>query len=305
MPPKNQSISARKDISKALLKILLENDLNTLTAKEARELLSKELNEEFTTPEDQKEIRKSIRKTIVSNAKKFSQYTGTPKKQINRKKLQLSEAMATVCGTDKADRCEVVRLIWEYIKSNNLQNPENGREINCDENLKRVFNNQETVTAFSLNRYISAHLSPLDDEPTESKTSTVNSEPSSPKPDKMDIDSSNDQEDLPKKPAPKKTPQKPAPKKDPPSKVVVKKETPKKDPPKKETPKKDPPIKDSPKKVVVKKESTPKQTSSASGNRSPVTSPRPESSSNVPQSATVVMDTEEDDEEEDFQQSRQ
>ena len=54
-------------------------------------------------------------------------------------------------------RTEAVSKIWEYIKKNNLQNPENKREIIADDKLKPVFGKPK-VTMFEMNKYLSAHL---------------------------------------------------------------------------------------------------------------------------------------------------
>ena len=43
--------------------------------------------------------------------------------------LRPSEALAAVVGPGPLPRTEAVSKVWEYIKSNNLQNPENRREI--------------------------------------------------------------------------------------------------------------------------------------------------------------------------------
>ena len=51
--------------------------------------------------------------------------------------LQPSEALAAVVGPGPLPRGEVVSKVWEYIKSNNLQNPENRREILADDKLGR------------------------------------------------------------------------------------------------------------------------------------------------------------------------
>jgi len=40
----------------------------------------------------------------------------------------------------------------------NEQNPEDRREILCDQKLKYVMGGQEKVTMFSMNKYISPHL---------------------------------------------------------------------------------------------------------------------------------------------------
>ena len=64
----------------------------------------------------------------------------TEKKQtaFNRA-LTPSPALAAVIGATPQPRTEVVKLMWEYIKANNLQNPQNKREIIADAKLKPIF----------------------------------------------------------------------------------------------------------------------------------------------------------------------
>jgi chromatin remodeling complex protein RSC6 len=50
-----------------------------------------------------------------------------------------------------------VSKVWEYIKSRNLQNPENRREILADDKLKSVFG-KDKVTMFEMNKHLSRHL---------------------------------------------------------------------------------------------------------------------------------------------------
>jgi chromatin remodeling complex protein RSC6 len=51
----------------------------------------------------------------------------------------------------------VVSKIWEYIRSHNLQNPEDRREILADDQLRRVFG-KDKVTMFEMNKHLAAHL---------------------------------------------------------------------------------------------------------------------------------------------------
>ncbi len=71
--------------------------------------------------------------------------------------VQPSPELGAVVGNDRLPRSEVISKVWEYIKSKNLQNPENKREILADDNLKRVFG-KDKVTMFEMNKYISAHV---------------------------------------------------------------------------------------------------------------------------------------------------
>ena len=71
--------------------------------------------------------------------------------------LQPSEALAAVVGPEPLPRGEVVSKVWEYIKSHNLQNPENRREILADDKLKSVFG-KDKVTMFEMNKHLARHL---------------------------------------------------------------------------------------------------------------------------------------------------
>jgi len=74
-----------------------------------------------------------------------------------QKPLQLSEELAAVIGSGPLPRSQVVSKIWEYIRSHNLQNPENRREIVADDQLRRVFG-KDKVTMFEMNKCLAAHL---------------------------------------------------------------------------------------------------------------------------------------------------
>src|SRR5205823_14027453 len=65
--------------------------------------------------------------------------TKTPEKKASaaktnalQKLLQPSEELAAVVGADPLPRGQVVSKMWEYIRSHDLQNPENRREILAD-----------------------------------------------------------------------------------------------------------------------------------------------------------------------------
>jgi hypothetical protein len=50
----------------------------------------------------------------------------------------------------------VVSKIWEYIRSHNLQNPENRREILADDKLTKIFGTDK-VTMFEMNKHLTRH----------------------------------------------------------------------------------------------------------------------------------------------------
>jgi upstream activation factor subunit UAF30 len=72
-------------------------------------------------------------------------------------------AAAAVRGAGRSGRLRTAApgrgggKVWEYIKSNNLQNPENRREILADDKLKEVFG-KDKVTMFEMNKHLARHL---------------------------------------------------------------------------------------------------------------------------------------------------
>jgi upstream activation factor subunit UAF30 len=73
------------------------------------------------------------------------------------KPLQPSKELAAVVGSSPLPRPEVVSKVWDYIKKNNLQNPQNKREIMADDKLEKVFG-KKSVTMFEMNKHLAAHL---------------------------------------------------------------------------------------------------------------------------------------------------
>lgn len=70
--------------------------------------------------------------------------------------VTLAPQLSKFLGEKELPRTEVTKLMWNYIKGNNLQNPENRREIVCDKKLKELFN----VDSFSMFQ-LASHLKPM------------------------------------------------------------------------------------------------------------------------------------------------
>lgn len=75
------------------------------------------------------------------------------------KPLNVSEDLAAVVGKGPMPRSEVVKKLWVYIKGKDLQDPTNKRNINADENLKKVFGGKSVVNMFEMTKLVSKHLS--------------------------------------------------------------------------------------------------------------------------------------------------
>ncbi len=74
------------------------------------------------------------------------------------KPLTLSPELEAVVGAGPMPRTEVVKQLWVYIKKNNLQNPQNKRNILADDKLKAIFGGKGEVTMFEMTKLVSAHL---------------------------------------------------------------------------------------------------------------------------------------------------
>ena len=75
------------------------------------------------------------------------------------KPMRVSPDLAAVVGEGPMPRSEVVKKLWAYIKKNGLQDKQNKRNINADENLKKVFGGRATVNMFEMTKLVSKHLS--------------------------------------------------------------------------------------------------------------------------------------------------
>jgi chromatin remodeling complex protein RSC6 len=74
------------------------------------------------------------------------------------KPLTPSQDLAAVIGSSPLPRTEVTKKVWDYIKKNKLQDPENKRNINADDKLKAVFGGKTQVSMFEMTKIISGHL---------------------------------------------------------------------------------------------------------------------------------------------------
>jgi chromatin remodeling complex protein RSC6 len=72
--------------------------------------------------------------------------------------VQPSADLAAITGSAPLPRSQVVSKIWDHIRKNNLQNPQNKREILADDKLKKVFGGKDRVSMFEMNKHLSNHL---------------------------------------------------------------------------------------------------------------------------------------------------
>jgi upstream activation factor subunit UAF30 len=115
-----------------------------------------------------KAVKKTAKKKVAKKkpAKKKAVKKAAPKKPKAKRKpnpafmrpMMPSPALAMIVGDKPIPRTEVTKRVWEYIKKNRLQDPVNRRDINADENLKKVFGGKSKVNMFEMTKLIGAHL---------------------------------------------------------------------------------------------------------------------------------------------------
>ncbi|KAH8881308.1 DEK C terminal domain-containing protein [Thozetella sp. PMI_491] len=79
-----------------------------------------------------------------------------------QKPFNLSYPLAELCGEPQLSRPQVVKKLWEHIKANDLQDPNDKRQIRCDEKMHAVFG-QSKVNMFQMNKLLGSQLYPLDE----------------------------------------------------------------------------------------------------------------------------------------------
>lgn len=119
-----------------------------------------------------KKAKKAPAKRRQPQKKKAAPKEGSSKKESSTKEkvkrtpnaafmkaMTIGEALHPIVGSKPLPRTEVVKKLWEYIKKNKLQDPKEKRNINADDNLKKVFNGKKTVSMFEMTKLVSKHLS--------------------------------------------------------------------------------------------------------------------------------------------------
>jgi len=71
---------------------------------------------------------------------------------------KLSPELKNVVGAEELSRPEATKKLWDYIKVNNLQDPDNKRLIRPDQNLAKVFGSSEPVDMFKLAGILNKHF---------------------------------------------------------------------------------------------------------------------------------------------------
>jgi chromatin remodeling complex protein RSC6 len=72
--------------------------------------------------------------------------------------VQPDDKLAAIVGSQPQPRTEITKKVWDHIKANNLQDPQNRRVIRADAKLKPIFDGKGEVDMFELTRQVNKHI---------------------------------------------------------------------------------------------------------------------------------------------------
>jgi upstream activation factor subunit UAF30 len=75
------------------------------------------------------------------------------------KPVNVSGDLQAIVGAKSLPRTEVTKKVWEYIRTNKLQDQKAKRNINADAKLSKVLGGKKTVNMFEMTKLINQHLS--------------------------------------------------------------------------------------------------------------------------------------------------
>ena len=107
--------------------------------------------------------KKSTAKPKKKSAEKTDKASKDTKKTTVKKtrvmpSVSLTKELALIVGSESMPRGEVMKKVWDYIKSHDLQDKANKRLILTDEKLSKVFGSNEPVDMFKMTALLSKNM---------------------------------------------------------------------------------------------------------------------------------------------------
>lgn len=107
-------------------------------------------------------VKKTKGKKKGAKSKKAEPKKAKAKTKAKTKRVapvfELSSELSEFVGESTMSRGEVTRKIWEYIKANDLQDPENKRTIRPDTKLGVILGTSEPIDMFQMTKHVSKHI---------------------------------------------------------------------------------------------------------------------------------------------------
>jgi upstream activation factor subunit UAF30 len=106
--------------------------------------------------------KKSQGKAPAAKATKTTEKTATTRNAQGglAKPVQPDAMLAAVVGNDPLTRAALTKKVWDYVKKNNLQDPNDKRSIVADDKLKPVFGGKDKVSMFEMTKLVNQHVTP-------------------------------------------------------------------------------------------------------------------------------------------------
>jgi len=96
-----------------------------------------------------KRIRRRFKRTLKPNSSHATL----------QKPVRVDADLAAVIGCETTSRAQILKLLWDYIKANKLQNPQNGRLIVPDAKLALVVGSEgEEINGFTMMKTVKHHI---------------------------------------------------------------------------------------------------------------------------------------------------
>ena len=85
-----------------------------------------------------------------------------PRGQGLTKPNKLSDELAAIVGQEEESRAELMKLLWAYLKKNELQCEDNKQYFITDKKMSKVFG-KDKMRGFGMAKFLGNHLTPVDD----------------------------------------------------------------------------------------------------------------------------------------------
>ncbi|KAF2242728.1 SWIB/MDM2 domain-containing protein [Trematosphaeria pertusa] len=121
-----------------------------------------------TVPKKKTQKKKSANRVKDEDDSDIGSGSTAEKKSPSRKggfhkPMALSPALSELLGETQLSRPQTVKKIWEYVKERDLQDPNDKRQIRCDEAMRAVFKT-DRVHMFTMNKILNQNLYAVDEE---------------------------------------------------------------------------------------------------------------------------------------------
>ncbi|CEG43671.1 swib complex baf60b domain-containing protein [Plasmopara halstedii] len=108
-----------------------------------------------------KSVKRKKKSTIADDEADDSK---PKKKNAFNTELSLSPELASLVGSDRMARPQIVKALWAYIHEHDLQDPNDKRTILLDDKMKQVFQ-RDSFTMFAMNKFLKRHARKPSDVP--------------------------------------------------------------------------------------------------------------------------------------------